>query len=72
MSLIKADQSEAFFKITARHDLTLKLHLKKNYHWKRAMYGEFVLLDHPLLLLVIPTTTNVCVCFFKLPFNADF
>ena len=48
MSLIKADQSETFLKITARQDLALKLDLK-NYHWKRPMYGGFVLLDHPLL-----------------------
>ena len=30
MSLIKADQSETFLKITARHDLALKLDFKKS------------------------------------------
>ena len=47
MSIIKADQSESFLKITARHDLALKLDLKKN--GRDPCMGDFVLLDYPLL-----------------------
>ena len=47
MSSIKVDQSETLVKITARHDLALKLDLK-NCHWKAHVGGIFSL--HPLLM----------------------
>ena len=48
ISVLKLTNPETLLKITARHDLALKLDFKK-LHWKRPMYGGFVLLDHPLL-----------------------
>ena len=39
-------QSGAALKIAARP----RLNLKKNYHWKRPMYGGFILLPHPFLV----------------------
>ena len=46
---VTTDQSGVVLKIAAQYDRVLKLELKKNYHWKRAMYGGWILSNHPFL-----------------------